>query len=117
MKEFTREEWLAYGEKLFGKDVEKWKVRCPMCGKVSTVGEFKEAGADSPDCAFVECIGRYTGQGSPSEAKGMGCNWVAYGLFKLPDDKKYVVTFPDGHKCDCFPFAEEEGRNEEQVEA
>ena len=111
MKEFTREEWLAYGEKLFGKDVEKWKVRCPMCGKVSTVGEFKEAGADSPDRAFVECIGRYTGQGSPSEANGKGCNWVAYGLFKLPDDKKYVVTFPDGHKCDCFPFAEEEGEN------
>lgn len=107
-REFTRDEWVAEGERRFGKDFEKWKVRCPMCGKVSSVGDFKEAGADSPDNAFVECIGRYTGQGSPGESTGDGCNWAAYGLYGIPRDDKYIIVFPDGHKRECFPFADDE---------
>lgn len=104
--EMTRKEWLKEGEKRFGKDVENWKVRCPMCRKVTKVSEFKDAGAESPDCAFVECIGRYTGQGSPSEATGKGCNWAAYGLFRIPRDDKYIIVFPDGYRREVFPFAE-----------
>ena len=107
-REMTRDEWLAEGERLFGKDVEKWRVRCPMCGKVSTVKEFKDAGASGPDCAFVECIGRYTGKGTPPEKPdGKGCNWAAYGLFGIPRDDKIIVTFEDGNKMSAFPFAED----------
>lgn len=105
-KEMTRDEWLAEGKKRFGDDVEEWKVRCPMCGKVTKVSEFKAAGAESPDCAFVECIGRYTGQGAPSEAEGKGCNWAAYGFFGIPRDDKYVIVFEDGEKKSAFPFAD-----------
>ena len=107
-REFTRDEWLAEGKRRFGDDVEKWKVRCPMCGKISELSEYKAAGAESPDCAFVECIGRYTGQGSPDKSTGKGFNWAAYGLFGLPSDDRSVVTFEDGHKTECVPFAPEE---------
>nr|DAX97503.1 MAG TPA: hypothetical protein [Caudoviricetes sp.] len=56
-----------------------------MCGKVSEVSEFKAAGASGPDCAFKECIGRYTGKGTPrKEPDGKGCNWAAYGLLGIP---------------------------------
>ena len=108
MTKMTLEEWKEEGERRFGSDVEKWRVKCPMCGKITEVSEFKAAGAESPDCAFVECIGRYTGQGSPSESKGFGCNWAAYGLFGIPSDEKYVVVFPDGHETSVFPFADKD---------
>ena len=109
MKEFTKAEWLKEGERLFGKDVDKWRVRCPMCGKVTELSEYRAAGAEGPDCAFVECIGRYTGQGSPDKATGKGCNWAAYGLFGIPSDDKYKITFEDGHEKYIFPFADQEG--------
>lgn len=109
VKEMTRDEWFAEGKRLYGDDVEKWRVRCPMCGKVSEVSEFKAAGASSPDCAFVECIGRYTGKGTPrKEPDGKGCNWAAYGLFGIPRDDKYIITFEDGAKIETFPFADKE---------
>ena len=104
--ELTKAEWLNEGERLYGRDVEKWRVRCPMCGKVTELSEFKAAGAERPDCAFVECIGRYTGQGSPDKATGKGCNWAAYGLFGIPNDDKYKITFEDGHETYIFPFAD-----------
>jgi hypothetical protein len=107
MKKMTRDEWLKLGKKYYGDDVEKWKVRCPMCGKVTELSEYKAAGAESPDCAFVECIGRYTGQGSPDKANGNGCNWAAYGFFGIPRNDKYIITFPDGTEKACFPFADE----------
>lgn len=107
MISMTRDEWMALGKSLYGDNVENWKVRCPMCGKVTKAGEFKEKGAESPDRAFLECIGRYTGQGSPGEADGNGCNWAAYGLFGIPKDEKYEVTFDDGEKTQCYPFADD----------
>ena len=108
-KEMTRDEWLEEGKRRFGDDVEKWRVRCPMCGKVTQVSEFKEAGAKGPDCAFVECIGRYTGMGTPrKEPDGKGCNWAAYGLFGIPCDDKYIVTFEDGKRLEAFPFEDVE---------
>jgi len=37
----------------------KWAFKCPACGKVSTIQEFKDAGAD-PNDAYQTCIGRHT---------------------------------------------------------
>lgn len=113
MKKLTRDEWFALGQKLYGEEVEDWKVRCPMCGRVNQLKEFKEAGSKGPDNAFVECIGRYTGQGSPDKADGNGCNWAAYGLFGIPRDEKYEVTFEDGHTLQCFPFADDPDMQQE----
>lgn len=84
----------------------KWKFKCPMCGHVATVEEFKEVGADSPDCAYVECIGRYTGKGSPKNNDSSGCNWCAYGLFGIPKGGVKVKT-DDGDTKHIFDFAEE----------
>lgn len=108
MVKMTKAEWWAEGEKRFGADPMQWKVKCPMCGHVAKVIDFKEAGAESPDCAFVECIGRYTGKGSPKEGDSSGCDWAAYGLFGIPRDDKYVVIFENGHEQECFPFADKE---------
>lgn len=108
MIKMTKAEWVAEGKKRFGEDPMKWKVRCPMCGHVAMVGDFKAVGAEGPDCAFVECIGRYTGKGSPKEGDSSGCNWAAYGLFGIPRDDKYKVVFEDGHEVECFPFADKE---------
>lgn len=110
MVRITKAEWYAEGERRFGKNLMNWKVRCPMCGHVAKVIDFKEAGAKSPDCAFVECIGRYTGKGSPKEGDSSGCNWAAYGLFGIPRDDKYVVVFEDGTETKCFPFADKEDK-------
>ena len=107
MKEFTLEQWKQEGTRRFGPDFMKWKIRCPMCGHVARIEDFKDAGAPSPDCAMSECLGRYTGKGSPKEGDSSGCNWAAYGLFGIPRDDKYRITFPDGTQDDVFPFADE----------
>lgn len=106
-KALTRDEWFALGKKLYGDNVEDWRVRCPMCSHIATVKDFKEAGADGPDSAFVECLGRYTGKSSPVKGDSSGCNWAAYGLFGIPNDKAYIVMFPDGDKSEVFPFADD----------
>ena len=102
-------EWQEEGKRLFGADIMKWRFRCPMCGHVASVQDFKDAGADSPNAAFQECIGRYTGQGSPDSVKGNpnGCNWAAYGLFGIPNGKGRLVLAEDGTVVEAFDFARE----------
>ena len=73
-KSYTVEEWRAEGTRLFGKDPENWRFKCPSCGNIATGQEFKDAGQD-PDSMYCECIGRHV--------KGKGCNWAAYGLFDI----------------------------------
>ena len=63
MKEYTREQWIAKGERLFGSLKEnfmRWRFKCPHCGNVATVAEFKDLGAKFADEATKHCIGRYT---------------------------------------------------------
>jgi hypothetical protein len=81
MKKYTLDEWLVEGEKRFGKDKMKWKFKCPMCGHVASIEEFINIGVDA-NVAYVDCIGRYTGKGSPKKGDTSGCNWVAYGFLK-----------------------------------
>lgn len=74
-EEYTRDEWLAEGEKRFGKNFEDWKFKCPRCGNVASGKDFKEAGVKEPNVMYCECIGRYV--------KRKGCDWAAYGLFDI----------------------------------
>lgn len=73
-KHYTKEEWLAEGERLFGTDYTKYRFKCPCCGNVATGQEFKDLGA-KVNSIYCECIGRYT--------KDKGCAWAAYGLFDI----------------------------------
>ena len=105
MAKYTLKEWQAEGKKRFG-DMMKWKFVCPMCGHVASVQDFKDAGADSPDCAYVECIGRYQGKGSAEKGDSSGCDWCAYGLFGIPNDNFDIVVTPDGREEKIFQFAD-----------
>lgn len=102
--------WRAEGERLFGEDVTKWKYKCPMCGHVAAVQDFIDAGLDGQEAAnsaYCECIGRYTGKGSPKKGDSSGCNWAGYGLFGIPHGGVIVMT-GEGSGQHIFEFAEVE---------
>lgn len=108
-KVFTQKEWMEEGKKRFGEDIMKWKFKCPMCGHVASIQEFKDAGAEDPNCAYTECLGRYTGKGSPQKGDSSGCNWAAYGLFGIPNDKGIVVISEEsGYGVEVYPYADED---------
>ncbi len=97
--------WLMDAQVLFGPDPKKWRFRCPMCGKTWSIAEFTAAGGDV-NGAYVECIGRHQGAGAPGSPDGNpnGCNWAAYGLFGIPNDKGTLVQADDGTVVEVFPF-------------
>ena len=103
----SAEEWRAEGKRRFGNDIMKWKFVCPMCGHVAAVEDFKAAGVQDPaNCAYQECIGRYTGAGSPSKKnQGKGCDWAAYGFFGIPKGGAFIITGEDSG-AQVFEFAE-----------
>ncbi len=92
-KKYTKDEWLAEGKRLFGEDILAWRFRCPNCGNVASIQDFKDAGAKQADDAAKNCIGRFVG--------GKGCDWAAYGLFDIC--KVHVDGIP------VFEFAPLEG--------
>lgn len=99
-KDYTREEWIAEGERLFGEDLENWKFRCPRCGNIASGQDFKDAGADLYN-VNSECIGRYV--------KGKGCDWASNGLIDIC--KVHVAGYP------VFEFAQGESlEKEEKIE-
>lgn len=105
MKYNSVEEWNNEAKRRFGPDYLNWKFRCPMCGHVASIQDFKNAGAKSPNAAYQECIGRYMGKGAPKEGDSSGCNWAAYGLFGIPREHDTVVA-EDGHEVHVYPFAD-----------
>ena len=90
MKYNSVEEWKAEATRRFGPDMLKWRFRCPMCGHVASVQDFKDAGAKSPNCAYQECLGRYTGKGTPKKG-----------------EHDIVIVAP-GDQVDVYPFADGE---------
>ena len=101
--------WKEEGKRRFGEDIKKWRFKCPMCGHVAAVQDFIDAGAKDPgNSAYEECIGRYTGAGTPTEEnRGKGCNWAAYGLFGIPKGGAIVLTGEDTG-AHIFEYAEAE---------
>jgi len=97
------EEWKKKGTELFGEKALDWKFKCPACGKVSSGHDFKKVGADAMDLT-QKCIGNFLDGGEPDpENNEKGCNWKAYGLFRIGD-----IVVCEGHELDVFPFATEE---------
>ncbi|MHC1723068.1 MAG: VVA0879 family protein, partial [Aminipila sp.] len=106
-KVMTHAEWIEEGKRRFGQDFLNWKFQCPMCGHVASIQDFKDAGADNPNCAYQECIGRYTGKDSPKEGDFSGCNWAAYGLFGIPNGKGVLVVDENQIGTEVFDFADQ----------
>lgn len=102
---YILDDWRAEGKRRFGCDAHKWLFRCPMCGHVASVQDFLDAGAVSEDAAYQECLGRYTGKGSPKEGDDSGCDWAAYGLLGIPKEHDIIVT-PEGREVHVYPFAD-----------
>ena len=107
-KIMTIQEWREEGTRRFGEDYMDWKFERPMCGHIASIRDFMEAGAKGPNCACQECLGRYTGKGSPKAGDASGCNWAAYGLFGIPNGKGMIVLDEEGIGKECFAFAGQE---------
>lgn len=103
---YTHKEWMEELNNRFGEDVKKWAFKCPACGKVSTLQEFKDAGAE-PNDSYQNCIGRFTGKGSPTKNSYEGCDWAAYGLFGTLNGGDVVIT-DEGKEIQVFSMADKE---------
>lgn len=98
-------DWVKEAERRFGKDAMKWSFKCPSCGHVATVADYKAAGASQAQVAF-NCIGRHAGGDDVVEIfqadKGQGCNYTQGGLFTLA---RTLVQMEDGSEVPVFDFA------------
>lgn len=106
-RKLTQAELLAEAKARFGDDPMTYAFRCPRCGDVATLQDFKDAGAD-PARAGQDCIGRHLGAlTKPKPTNTRGCDWAAYGLFHGPWE---IVVPAEGDQPERsiwgFPLAE-----------
>lgn len=59
-----------------------WKFRCPSCGHVASVQDWKNAGAPENAAAF-SCVGRWLQERKEAFTKNGPCNYAGGGLFRL----------------------------------
>ena len=78
MKQIKLADFLAEGERRFGKDLKRWQFICPKCKTVITPEDYHNAGVPNDKingAVGFNCIGRFT--------KDKGCDWTLGGLFQL----------------------------------
>jgi hypothetical protein len=99
-------EWLAEGRRLFGGDVLQWRFKCPVCGHVQALADFKALGIEPQD-GYQECIGRHLPDRASDFAGKPGkngqkspCDYAAYGLFQV--GRKVIAE--SGKAITVFPF-------------
>jgi hypothetical protein len=101
----TKADWLAEGERRFGKNTADWRFSCPVCHHIARVQDWDDVGAGE---AFgFSCIGRYL----PSPARDAfgdkdapgPCNYAGGGLFRLNPVR---VVDDEGRVHEMFAFAE-----------
>ena len=105
----THAEWLEAATQLYGADPLQWKFKCPICGNVQSLEQFKQVSA-KPDSTYQECIGRYLPRSERRSAFGehgakkieKPCDYAVYGLFSLPG---LIVTDEHGD-VPIFAFAD-----------
>jgi len=98
MRTLKLDDYLAEGERLFGKDRKKWKFICPQCKTIQSYSDFIEAEVspeDIPKYLGFSCIGRFT------EGK-KGCDWTLGGLFQIHE----LEVLHDDKKSPRFEFAQ-----------
>jgi hypothetical protein len=103
MKLLTKQEWEAEGTRLFGPDKLQWQFKCPVCGFVASVQDWKDAGAGEGAVAF-SCIGRHKKKARKAfEECGPGpCNYAGGGLFRM---NPVSVMDEEGNRYSMFEFA------------
>ncbi|MBT0607619.1 VVA0879 family protein [Aequorivita echinoideorum] len=95
-KTLTLQEWRSEAEPKFGKDVKKWKFKCPSCGESQTLQEFIDAKIEEPTKKFYySCIGRWV--------EKRGCKWTLGGLLQIHETE---VISEEGDKIPVFEFSE-----------
>lgn len=102
MREITKADWEAEAIGHYGPDQMNWEFRCPVCGYVAKVSEWKAVGAPEGAVAF-SCVGRWK-RDARDVFRGSGpgpCNYTGGGLFRLNPVK---ITFPDGTTWLAFEF-------------
>lgn len=82
---YTKEQWLAQGSKLFGSNFLNWRFKCPSCGYIASVLDYKNAGAPGNSVAF-SCVGRWMSNSKEAfikDNRNIPCNYAGGGLFQL----------------------------------
>ena len=112
VQKMTFAEWEARGKELFGDKKLDWKFKCPVCGFVQSMRDYKEAGAPMSAIGF-SCIGRWREKCRDAfREKGKGpCNYAGGGLFRM--NPVHVSVPPRGddeaYVRETFEFAEHVG--------
>ena len=113
-KDYTQSEWEKEAKRLFGEDFTKWTFKCPMCGNIQSIEDFRQykKGGATPNSAYSECIGRYmskekvtTAFGNKNKKVKMPCDYASYGLFRIG----HKVKLENGEETTSFPFAHKIG--------
>lgn len=99
----TFDDWEQEGQRLYGADRLAWRFRCPACGNVQTMRQFKDAGL-VPNLAYLHCASRHGLGGSKT------CKWTIFGLLRAVG--RYVI---DASYCPrlIFEFADKEEKKED----
>ncbi len=87
----SEERWQAMGAELFGPDQFLWCFKCPICGHVASVRDYKVHGAPQGAVGF-SCIGRWSEDPSKvrrafgdnkGRSKDGPCDYTGGGLIGL----------------------------------
>lgn len=97
------EEYFAEAEKRFGTNNNDWKFKCPSCGYIASVKEYRESGAPNGAIGF-SCVGRWKDGDAKKTFTGKGgpCNYAGGGLIGL---NPVTVIRPDGEEENYFELA------------
>ena len=108
MEVFTQRKWLSEGRKQFGNDIDKWRFKCPHCGRIQTIQDFK---ANSIRYGFAHvyfcCISRWLNP----ESCGFSCaekpkRLVWWGAAETVKRHRVEVLSEKGLRVPVFQFAE-----------
>jgi hypothetical protein len=97
--------WRSEAVRRFGESPSSWKFKCPCCGHVQSMQDFKDLNID-PNLAYYDCIGRHDGKHFDvlMGTKPGPCNYTGGGLFCL---SPLTVEHPKtGEAVRVFDFAE-----------